>query len=132
MIVTSCPSLRTQTHLSYACDPSSLGTCGTTTEGVGVPMFEEHLGIGVHQAGEPSDGVSGTVCAVVVVPAGYFALVFVAAHMRGGAATEAALAIRGAILDLMPGLQFKAFVTECWVPDGRLFVRMVEGDIVFV
>src|SRR5712671_2422070 len=140
MLVTSRPSLRTQTHLSYARNPSSLGACGATTKGVGVPMFEEHLGVGVHKASEPSDGVSGTVCAVVVVPAGHFALVFVAARMRGGAedgfmggaATEAALAIRGAVLDLMPGLQFEAFVTECWVPDGRLFVRMVEGDVVFV
>ena len=77
---------------------------------------------------------------MVVVPTRHFALVFVAARVRGdaedgfvgGAATEAALAIRGAILDLMPGLQLEAFVTECWVSDGCLFVRMVEGDVVLV
>src|SRR5712675_1242892 len=32
----------------------------------------------------------------------------------------------------MPGLQFEAFVTECWVSDGGLFVWVVERDIVFV
>src|SRR5712671_7027700 len=112
MIVTSRPSLRTQTHLSYACDSSSFGVCGATTKRVGVPMFEESLGVGVHEAGEPSDGVGGTVRAVVVVPAGYLAFVLVAAHMRvgandglvGGSAAEAALAIRGAVLNLMPRL----------------------------
>src|SRR5712671_1816303 len=101
MIVTSRPSLRTQTHLSYACNPSSLGTCGTTTKRVGVPMLEELLGVGVHKASEPPDGVSGTIRAVVVVPAGYLTLVFVAAHVRGdaedgfmgSAATEAASAV---------------------------------------
>src|SRR5712671_2709772 len=108
MIVTSRPSLRTQTHLSYACDSSSFGFCGAATKRVGVPMFEEPLGVGVHEASEPPDGVRGTVCAVVVVPTRYLALVFVATHVRvdaedgfmGGAATEAALAIRGAVLDV--------------------------------
>src|SRR5712671_3402749 len=103
MIVTSRPSLRTQTHLSYACDSSSFGFCGATTKRVGVPVFKEPLGIGVHESSEPPDGVGGTVRAVVVVPARYFALVFVAAHVRvgandgfvGGGATEAALAVRG-------------------------------------
>src|SRR5712671_3224546 len=124
MIVTSRPSLRTQTHLSYACDPSSFGACGAATKRVGIPMLEERLGVGVHKASEPSDGVSGTICAVVVVPAGHLALVFVAACVRGdaedgfvgGAVTEAALAIRRTILDLVPGLQLEAFITECWVP----------------
>src|SRR5712671_6390419 len=140
MIVTSSPSLRTQTHLSYACDSSSFGVCGVATKCVGVPMFEEPLRVGVHEASEPPDGVRGTICAVVVVPARYLALVFVAAHVRGdaedglmgGAATEAALAIRGAVFDLMPRLQLEAFVAECWVSNGCLFVRVVEGDIVFV
>src|SRR5712671_258403 len=140
MIVTSRPSLRTQTHLSYACDSSSFGFCGAATKRVGVPVFEEPLGVGVHEASEPPDGVRGTVCPVVVVPARYLALVFVAAHVRGdaedglmgGAATEAALAIRRAVLDLMSRLQLEAFVTECWVSNGCLFIRVVEGDVVFV
>src|SRR5712675_708024 len=140
MIVTSRPSLRTQTHLSYACGPSVFGACGAAAKGVSVPMLEERLGVSVHKASEPPNSVSGTIRAVVVVPAGYLALVFVAARVRGnaedgfvgGAVTETALAIRGAVLDLMPGLQFEAFVTECWVSNGRLFIRVVEGDIIFV
>src|SRR5712671_6644302 len=127
MIVTSRPSLRTQTHLSYACDSSSFGVCGATTKRVGVPMFEEPLGVGIHEASEPPDGIGGAVRAVVVVPARYLTLVFVAAHVRGGAndgfvggsAAEAASTIRGAILNLMPGLQLEAFVTECRVSNGR-------------
>jgi len=103
-------------------------------------MFEEPFGVGVHEASEPPDGVGGTVCAVVVVPARHLALVLVATHVRGdadnrlmgGAATEAALAIRGAVFDLMSRLQFEAFVTECWVSNGCLFIWVVEGDIVFV
>ena len=75
-----------------------------------------------------------------MVPAGYLALVFVATHVRGdaddglmgGAATEAALAIRGAVLDLMSRLQLEAFVAECWVSNGCLFIWVVEGDVVFV
>src|SRR5712675_2015293 len=140
MIVTSRPSLGTQTHLSYACDSSSFGFCGATAKHVGVPMFEEPLRVGVHEASEPPDGVGGTVCTVVVVPAGYFAFVFVTAHVRGGAddglvsggTAETALAIRGAILGLMSGLQLEAFVTECWVSNGCFFVRVMEGDVVFV
>src|SRR5712672_720907 len=140
MIVTSRPSLGTQTHLSYACDSSSFGFCGATTKRVGVPVFEEPLGIGVHKASEPSDGVGGTIRAVVVVPARYLAFVLVTAHVRGGAddrlvsgsAAEAASAIRGAILGLMSGLQFEAFVAECWVSNGCFFVRVMEGDVVFV
>src|SRR5712671_2290590 len=140
MIVTSRPSLGTQTHLSCACDSSSFGVRGATAKRVGVPMFEEPLGVGIHEASEPPDGVGGTICTVVVVPAGYLTFVFVAAHVRGGAddglvgggTAEAALAIRGAILDLMSRLQFEAFVTECWVSNGCLFVRVMEGDVVFV
>src|SRR5712671_2540724 len=140
MIATSRPSLRTQTHLSYACDSSSFGFCGAATKCFGVPMFEEPLGVGVHEASEPPDGVRGTVCAVMVVPTWYLALVFVATRVRGdaedrlmgGAATEAALAIRGAVLDLMSRLQLEAFVAECWVSNGCLFIRVVEGDVVFV
>src|SRR5712671_5001449 len=126
MIVTSRPSLRTQTHLSYACDSSSFGVCGVATKCVGVPMFEKPLGVGVHEASEPPDGVRGTVCAVVVVPTRYLALVFVAAHVRGdaedglmgGAATETALAIQETVLDLVSWLQLEAFVAECWVLNG--------------
>jgi len=112
VIVTSRPSLRTQTHLSYACDFSSSGCCGATTKRVGVPMFEEPLGVGIHEASESPDGVGGTVRAVVVVPARYRALVLVAAQVRsgaydgfvGGGATEAASAVRGTVLSLMPRL----------------------------
>src|SRR5712671_2366426 len=140
MIVTSRPSLRTQTHLSYACDSSSFGVCGVATKCVGVPMFEKPLGIGVHEASEPPDGVRGTVCAVVVVPTRYLTLVLVAARVRGdaeyglmgGAVTEAASAIRGTVLDLMSQLQLETFVAECWVSNGCLFIRVVEGDVVFV
>src|SRR5712671_3237807 len=140
MIVTSRPSLRTQIHLSYACDSSGFGVCGAATKRVGVPVFEEPLGIGVHEASEPPDGVGGTVRAVVVVPARHLAFVLVAAHVRvgandgfvGGSAAEAASTIRGAVLDLVPGLQLETFVTECGVSNGRLFIRVMEGDVVFV
>src|SRR5712672_3481740 len=140
MIVTSRPSLRTQTHLSYACDSSSFGFCGATTERVGVPVFEEPLGVGIHEASEPPDGVGGTVRAVMVVPTRYLALVLVTAHVRGGAkdglvsggATEAALTVRRAVLGLVPRLQLEAFVTECWLSNGRLFIWVMEGNVVFV
>src|SRR5882757_9413929 len=140
MIVTSRPSLRTQTHLSYACTPSRLATCGAATKRVGVPMFEEHFGVGIQEAGEPSNGVGGTVRAVVVVPARHLVLVLVASHMRGDtddrlvdvAVAETAPSIRGAVLDLVPQLQFEAFVAECWVPNSGLLVRVMEGDVVFV
>ena|SRR5712671_2789551 len=85
MIVTSRPSLRTQTHLSYACEPSRFVTCGTAAKGIGIPMLEECLGVGFHEACKPPNGVSRAVRAVVVVPTGYLALVFVAAHVRGDA-----------------------------------------------
>jgi len=140
MIVTSRPSLRTQTHLSYTCEPSRFVACGVAAKGFGIPLFEEHLGVGVHEACEPPNCVGGTICAVVVVPTGHLALVFIAARVQGdaedgfvgGAVAKATLAIRGAVLDLVPGLQLEAFVTECWVSDGCLFIRVVEGDIVFV
>jgi len=77
---------------------------------------------------------------VVVVPAGYLALVLIATRMRGGAddrlmgiaVAEAASSIRGAVFDLMPGLQLEAFIAECRVSNGRLFVRVVEWDVVFI
>ena len=54
-------------------------------KGVSIPMFKEHLGVGVHEACEPPNGISGAIHAVVVVPAGYFALVLVATHVWGDA-----------------------------------------------
>src|SRR5712672_1355466 len=48
------------------------------------------------------------------------------------AVTEATSSVRGAVFDLVPRLQLKAFVTECWMPDGGLFVRVVERDVVLV
>src|SRR5712675_1011501 len=140
MIVTSRPSLRTQTHLSYAYDSSGFGFCGATTKRVGVPMFKKPLGVGIHEASEPPDGVSGAIRAVVVVPARHFAFVFVAAHMQGGTndgfmsggVAETASAIRGAVFGLMPRLQLEAFVTECWLSNCCLLIRVMEGDVVFV
>jgi len=112
MIVTSRPSLRTQTHLSHACELSKLGTCGAAAKGVSVPMFEELTGVGVHEACKPPNGVGGAVRTVVMVPAGHFALVFVATHVRGDAkdglidvaVTEATAPIRRTVLDLVAGL----------------------------
>jgi len=46
--------------------------------------------------------------------------------------TEATLSITGAVLDLVVGLQFEAFIAECWVADRGLFVWVMEGDIVLV
>ena len=48
-------------------------------------MFEERSGVGVHEACEPPEGVSGTIRAMVVVPAGHLALVLRATHVRGDA-----------------------------------------------
>ena len=48
-------------------------------------MFEERSGVGVHEACKPPKGVSGTVRAVVVVPARHLALVLHATHVRGDA-----------------------------------------------
>src|SRR5712671_1952126 len=140
MIVTSRPSLRTQTHLSCTCAPSRLGTCSAATKRVGIPMLEEHFGVGVQEAGEPSNGVGGTVCAMVVVPARHLAFVLVASHVRGDAddrlvdvaVAETTPSIRGAVLDLVPRLQFEAFVAECWVPNSGIFIWVVEGNVVFI
>jgi len=48
-------------------------------------MVEERSRVGVHEACKPPEGISGTVCPVVVVPAGHLALVLCAAHVRGDA-----------------------------------------------
>src|SRR5712671_5142679 len=113
MIVTSRPSLRTQTHLSQTCELSKFdrGACtrGTAAKGIGVPMFKELAGVGVHEACKPPKGVSGTVCPVVVVPTRYLALVFRATHVRGDAedglvdvaVAEATAPIVRAVLDLV-------------------------------
>ena len=101
MIVTSRPSLRTQTHLSYVGEPSRFVACGAATKGVSIPMFEERLGVGVHEACEPPNCVGGAVCAMVVVPTGYPALVLIATRVWGdaedgfvgGAVAKATLAI---------------------------------------
>src|SRR5712675_474525 len=85
MIVTSRPSLRTQTHLSQTCELSKLGTCGAAAKGVGVPMLEERAGVGIHEACKPPKGISSTVCAMVVVPTGHLALVLCATHVQGDA-----------------------------------------------
>jgi len=112
MIVTSRPSLRTQTHLSYAFTSFSFGTCGAAAKRVGIPMFEEHLGVGVQEASESPHGVGGTVRAVVIMPARHLALVFVASHVRGDAedrlvdvaVAKTASSVRGAVLNLVPRL----------------------------
>jgi len=75
-------------------------------------MFKERPRVVVHEACEPPNGVSGAIRAVVVMPAGYLALVLIATHVRGDAddglvdiaVAEAASSIRGAVLDLVPGL----------------------------
>src|SRR5712671_3486560 len=85
MIVTSRPSLRTQTHLSQTYEPSRFGSCGAAAKGVGVPMLEERSRVGVHEACKPPKRISRTVCAVVVVPAGHLALVLRAMHVWGDA-----------------------------------------------
>ena len=48
-------------------------------------MFEEPLGVGVHEACKPPNGICGTVAAMMVVPARHYALVLVATHVRGDA-----------------------------------------------
>jgi len=110
------------------------------TKRVGIPMLEERLGVGVHEASEPPNGVGRAIRAVIVVPARHLTFVLIATHMRGDAndrfvdiaVAEATSPVRGAVLDLVSRLQFKAFVTECWMPDGGLFVRVVERDVVLV
>jgi len=142
MIVTSRPSLRTQTHLSQTYELSKLGTCtcGTAAKGIGVPMLEERSGVGVHEVCKPPKGVSGTVRPMVVVPARHLALILHAAHvwgdaedgLMGVAVTEATAPIVQAVLDLVVRLQFEAFVTECWLSRRGPLVRVVEGDVVFI
>src|SRR5712672_4388198 len=109
MIVTSRPSLRTQTHLSQTYELSKLGIRGAAAKGIGIPMFEERARVGVHEAGEPPKGVSRTICSVVVVPARHLALVLRATHVRGDAedglvdvaVAEATVPIARAVLDLV-------------------------------
>src|SRR5882672_625155 len=109
MIVTSRPSLRTQTHLSHMCEPSRLNACGLTAKGLGIPMLEKRARVGVHEAGEPPKSVCGTIAAVVVVPARHFALVLRATHVRGDveyglvdvAVAEATAPIAWAVPDLV-------------------------------
>src|SRR5712671_2449543 len=140
MIVTSRPSLRTQTHLSQTCELSKLDACGAAAKGVGVPVFEEYAGVRIHEACEPPNGIGGTVRAMVVMPTGHLALVFVATHVRGDAedglvdvaVAETTSPVRWAVLDLVARLQLEAFVTECWVPDRCLFIRVVKGDVIFI
>jgi len=103
-------------------------------------LFEERCGVGIEEAGEPSQGVGGAVGAMVVVPARHFALVLVATHVRGDAydglmdvaVAETATSVTRAVLDGVVGSQFEAFVTECWLTDRGRFIRVVEGDPIFV
>src|SRR5712675_3512008 len=87
MIVTSRPSLRTQTHLSQSCELSELNacTCSAAAKRFSVPMLEERSGVGVHEACKPPKGISGTVRPMVVVPARHLALVLCATHVQGDA-----------------------------------------------
>jgi len=112
MIVTSRPSLRTQTHLSQTLTLSKLDACGMAAKGVGIPMFEERPGVGVHEACKPPNGICGTIAAVIMVPARHLALVLVATHVQGDAkhglvniaVTKTATPITRAVLDLVVGL----------------------------
>src|SRR5712672_484973 len=74
---------------SSVCMLSELGactcTCGAAAKGIGVPMFEERSGVGIHEACKPPKGIGGTVRPVVVVPARHLALVLCATHVRGDA-----------------------------------------------
>src|SRR5712675_156317 len=100
-------------------------------------MFEERSGVGVHEACKPPKGVSGTVRAVVVVPARHLALVLRATHVRGDAeyglmdvaVAEATAPVTWAVLDLVVWLQLKAFVAECWLLRRRPLVWVMEGDV---
>src|SRR5712672_3215328 len=140
MIVTSRPSLRTQTHLSRENTSSLLGVGGTTVDVVRVPLFEERCGVRIEEAGEPSQGVGRAVSAMVVVPARHFALVLVATHVRGDAnnglvdvaVAETAASITRAVFDGVVGPQFEAFVTERWLADCGHFIWVVERDLIFI
>ena len=74
---------------SSICVFSELGVgtcaCGAAAKGLGVPMFEERSGVGVHEACKPPKGISRTVRAMVVVPTWHLALVLRAAHVRSDA-----------------------------------------------
>ena len=48
-------------------------------------MFEECPRVGVQESGKSPDGFGGTICAVMMVPARYLALVLVATRVRDGA-----------------------------------------------
>ena len=111
MIVTSCPSLRTQTHLSQTCELSKLNacTCGVAAKGLGIPMFEERARVGVHEVCKPPKGVGRTIRAVVMVPARHLALVLCATHVRG---------------DAEDGLVDVA-VAKATVPDARAVLGLV-------
>ena len=85
MIITSRPSLRTQTYLSQTYELSKLDACGTAAKGFSVPLFEERSGVGVQEVCQPPNGICGTVGAVIVVPARHLALILRAAHVRGDA-----------------------------------------------
>src|SRR5712672_141874 len=113
MIVTSRPSLRTQTHLSQTSELSKFDRCayarGTAAKGVSVPMFEERAGVGIHEACKPPKGIRGTIRPMMVVPARHLALVLRATHVRGDAEdglvdvaiAEATAPIAWAVLDLV-------------------------------
>ena len=119
---------------------SLLGVGDATVDVVRVPLFEERCGVGVEEAGKPSQGVGRAVSTMVVVPAGHLALVLVATHVRGDAddglvdvaVAETAASVTRAVFDGVVGSQFEAFVTECWLAERGHFVWVVEGDPVFV
>jgi len=75
-------------------------------------VFEECVGVGIHEAREPSNGVGRTIRAVVVMPARHLALVFRATHVWGDAhdglvdvaVAEATAPVARAVLDLVAQL----------------------------
>jgi len=81
MIITSCPSLRTQIHLSQASTLSKLNACGMAAKGISVPMLKERSRVGVQEVGKPPNCICGAVSPVIVVPARHLALVLVATHV---------------------------------------------------
>ena len=91
---------------------SKLNTCSTAAKGFSVPLLEEHSRVGVQEVGEPSNSVSRTVAAMVVVPARHLALILVATHVQGDAdhglvnvaVTKTAVPITGAVPNLVVGL----------------------------
>ena len=95
--------------MSQTCELSKFDTCGMAAKGISVPLFEECARVGVQEASKPPNGISGTVHAMVVVPARHLALVLRATHVRGDAkdglvdvtVAEAATPIIRAILGLV-------------------------------